>query len=197
MPLRDAASVLDSPAFRRWFAGSKVVDSQGNPLVVYHGSPYPGIRVFDPGSKTTALLGRGIYFTRERDEALEYAKGDAGRVYAVFLRVKRPFIRYQSSFGPAGLAIARKHIGRSAGPGDDYYVDEKLKMLSRGSFLPDNISADMLTSMFLADGHDGVFEGRHICVFDPRQIKSATDNVGTFDPDDPSFLAGVCRPRRR
>lgn len=186
----------DTGAFRRWFGESKVVDSQGDPLVVYHGSPYPGIRVFDPGSKTTALLGRGIYFTRERGEALEYAKGDAGRVYSVFLRVKRPFIRYQSSFGPAGLAIARKHIGRSAGPGDDYYVDEKLKMLSRGSFLPDNISADMLTSMFLADGHDGVFEGRHICVFDPRQIKSATDNAGTYDPYNPSVLAGA-RSRRR
>ena len=180
-------SPLDNAAFRKWFGRSKVVDARGEPLVVYHGSPYLGIKVFDPGHGT-ALLGRGMYFTRDYDEALGYAKGDTETVYPVYLRVEWPFIRYESKFGPKGLALARQHIGRSAGPGSEGYIAGKLKMLAQGSFLPDNIPSAMLTSMFQADGYDGVFEGRHICVFSPTQIKSATDNVGTYALDNPDIF---------
>jgi hypothetical protein len=179
-------SPTDNAAFRRWFGDSKVVDANGEPLVVYHGSSARDIAVFVPG-EGTALLGKGIYFSREREDAVEYAERKGGSVYAVYLRVERPFIRYESEFGPKGLAMAREHIGRLAGPGSAGYVNEKLKMLSRGSFLPDNIPPAMLTKMFQADGYDGVFEGRHICVFSPTQIKSAYLNVGTYDPNDPDI----------
>jgi hypothetical protein len=186
----------DTPAFRRWFGDSKVVDSRGRPLVVYHGGALR-IETFAPGGGT-ALLGKGIYFTREHEEAEDYARRKGGGLYSVFLRVERPFIRYQSTFGPRALDMVRKHLWR--GPGSEGYVNEKLDMLDRGSFLPDNIPPAMLTSLFQADGYDGVFDGRHICVFDPRQIKSATDNVGTFDRTNPSILQGVqgcppCPPR--
>jgi hypothetical protein len=48
-------------------------------------------------------------------------------------------------------------------------------------------------------GYDGVFvwngdEVEEIVVFDPRQVKSATANVGTFDPTDPDLRRN---PRRR
>ena len=33
-----AASVTETPKFKRWFGGSKVVDAKGKPLVVYHGT---------------------------------------------------------------------------------------------------------------------------------------------------------------
>jgi hypothetical protein len=38
MRLHEIISPLSSAAFRRWFRKSKVVDHQGNPLVVYHGT---------------------------------------------------------------------------------------------------------------------------------------------------------------
>jgi len=31
-------TTIDSPAFQRWFNGSKVVDGSGEPLKVYHGT---------------------------------------------------------------------------------------------------------------------------------------------------------------
>lgn len=31
-------SITDNPQFMRWFKGSKIVDKNGNPLIVYHGS---------------------------------------------------------------------------------------------------------------------------------------------------------------
>jgi len=40
-------SMLDNPNFMKWFKGSKVVDKNGKPLVVYHGSKNAGFSVFD------------------------------------------------------------------------------------------------------------------------------------------------------
>ena len=32
---------IDSPFFQAWYRGSRLVDAQGNPVVMYHGSPPP------------------------------------------------------------------------------------------------------------------------------------------------------------
>lgn len=46
-------------------------------------------------------------------------------------------------------------------------------------------------------GRDGVITDlKEYVVFDPRQIKSATDNRGTFDPTNPDILNGLRRRRR-
>jgi hypothetical protein len=47
-------------AFWRWFGDSKVVDAEGRPLVVYHGSPVAGFIEFDP-SKINASDPDGPY----------------------------------------------------------------------------------------------------------------------------------------
>lgn len=47
-------------------------------------------------------------------------------------------------------------------------------------------------------GYDGVdFGGQEYIAFEPTQIKSATDNIGTFDPSNPDvrFHAGSALPR--
>ena len=189
----------DTDAFRRWFAGSRVVDAQGRPLVVYHGSKRKGFRVFEPtrglpAGTGQAVLGEGIYFTVSAQEAKRYA-GRGGQVVAAFLRVTRPFRVRQDWFGPSAEAIAVAHMTREVGAA--WARDQWARARAYKTLLGTSIPPAVLTSMMQAEGFDGVVEGPHVCVFDPRQIKSATDNVGTFDPDDPSFLAGVSRPRRR
>lgn len=62
--------------FWRWFGGSKVVDEQGRPMVVYHGTT----REFDTFDMSFANvesdLGRGFYFTNdEQDVAVNYEDG--------------------------------------------------------------------------------------------------------------------------
>jgi len=39
-------------------------------------------------------------------------------------------------------------------------------------------------------GFDGIVSGGHYVVYDPRQVKSALGNRGTFDPKDLNFLNG-------
>lgn len=78
-------SAPTTPEFKKWFAGSVVVDDKGNPDIVYHGGP-KGIKKFQSG--TTGI----IYFTHDKTYADAYAKrrqGD-GAVYKAYLSLKNP-----------------------------------------------------------------------------------------------------------
>ena len=63
-----------TPEFKKWFGNSKVVDEDGNPLVVYHGTAITDINKFKPSVDTNGNLGDGIYFTESKDAASEFAK---------------------------------------------------------------------------------------------------------------------------
>lgn len=65
--------------FKKWFNGSKVVDRNGNPLIVYHGSEFE----FDE------FIG-DCYFTDDFYIADGYASGEY--VYEVYLSMKNPLI---------------------------------------------------------------------------------------------------------
>lgn len=59
--------------FKKWFGKSKVTDSTGKPLVVYHGTTHD-FTTFDP-SKTTkdSFYGQGLYFTSSKKDLENYA----------------------------------------------------------------------------------------------------------------------------
>jgi GNAT superfamily N-acetyltransferase len=58
-----------TPAFRRWFGDSKVVDSEGKPLVVHHGTTAGEFDAFRPNYRKKEQLSFGIYFTEGRGMA--------------------------------------------------------------------------------------------------------------------------------
>ena len=78
--------------FKRWFGdwendpanASKVVDENGEPLVVYHGSPAIDIESFDRSkdiSDKSGLKEVGTYFSTNPELAEEYAKKDINIEY--------------------------------------------------------------------------------------------------------------------
>lgn len=67
-------------AFKRWFGDSKVVDAQGKPLVVYHGTQ---------ADFTEFNSGGMAYFTPNKETAKNYS-GEDGNVMAVYLSIKNP-----------------------------------------------------------------------------------------------------------
>jgi len=92
---------IDTPQFKNWFGESKVVDSNGEPLVVYHGMPgeFEGETLYK--SKYGAL-GEGIYFTSDPEAASRFAAGlrgsrvgeepkVQGNVVPAYLKIERPF----------------------------------------------------------------------------------------------------------
>ena len=86
-----SADMTSTPAFRRWFGNSKVVDGAGRPLVVYHGTDAE-FDVFDSTatskrwSRKGRLLGEGFYFTSDPRTAASYGN----TVIAVYLRIENP-----------------------------------------------------------------------------------------------------------
>jgi predicted amidophosphoribosyltransferase len=71
----DQAKPTGTPEFKRWFGDSKVVDDEGRPLVVYHGTNQ-NIEAFSKsrlGANTGAISAKAFFFTEHPDEAGEYA----------------------------------------------------------------------------------------------------------------------------
>ena len=86
------------PEFKAWFGdwendpanASKVVDENGEPLVVYHGTN-SDFNTFKFDKTTIGTFGKGFYFTNDRDFALNYAKGVNGKILSCFLKINKIF----------------------------------------------------------------------------------------------------------
>lgn len=93
----------ETEAFKKWFGSSRVVDENGKPLVVYHGSP-ENFKEFDHSKigRIGTSEGKGFYFTPERSRAYGYVdRGDGGKngkVYEVYLSIQKPMSLTQNEF---------------------------------------------------------------------------------------------------
>ena len=91
----------ETPEFKAFFKGSKVVDAKGKPLVVYHGTRGAAEEsgfAFDYsriGSQGRAE-GAGFYFTTDKNVGAGYAEG--GLNMEVFLSIKKPMAYDMAGF---------------------------------------------------------------------------------------------------
>ena len=93
---RTAGDQTQTEAFKKWFGDSKVVDAEGNPLVVYHGTG-GDFTVFDRSKSRRGNLGDGFYFTPDPNEAGAFAgkstfNKDGGNLIAAYISLKNPAI---------------------------------------------------------------------------------------------------------
>ncbi|SVE57438.1 uncharacterized protein METZ01_LOCUS510292, partial [marine metagenome] len=83
--------LLESPTFIKWFKGSKVVDKNNKPLLVYHGTN-TDIKKFS----TEHNIRKAIWFTDSAKDAAEWAvwgKGEAGNnIIPAYVSLKDPLI---------------------------------------------------------------------------------------------------------
>jgi len=178
--------ITDSPEFREWFGDSQVVDENGDPLVVYHGSPdVRGILKY--GFRTD----EGAFFSSDRRVAETYADDSRAFDYqnaepfnaAVYLSIQNPMIvdaEGQHWRGTQGVVDAAREDGHD------------------GVIIRNTI--DEYNSR---EGEGGIVSDVYV-VFEPGQVKSAmrgnarsridgidlgsVENVGTFDRNDPRIL---------
>jgi len=197
---------VDTPAFKRWFGDSKVVNMWGQPLVVYHGSLQGDIEVFAVPEHRGRLY--PMFFFSDNDEvAAEYGE----HVYSVYLRIERPLV--VDAKGADWTAIPRSAIKMRGWAAQDKKAAQEFMEDNRGALSPyfealdEDTSTDVIGALAQALGFDGAIINNVIdsasgdtyvpttvyVVFDPTQIKSARENAGTFDPDDPSIYRN---PRR-
>lgn len=151
------ADVTESRQFKRWFgdwqkkprSASKVVNADGTPKVVYHGTA---------GEFNTFRSKNGAYFF---SESLDYAESmmeerKGSRIIQAYLDMRRP-LRVQMQPGEfSDPAAETKYLREAKANGNDGVIFE------------------------LRTGNELVDDTFYV-VFSPTQIKSATDNIGTFD----------------
>jgi hypothetical protein len=156
--------------FKGWFGdwegdpenASKVVDKNGEPLPVYHGTRKDKFSVFYTGEHT-GYAGRkqsGAFFSADKDYANSYGEN----LTVAFLNVRKPLVTTEYP------DISRLN---------DAIINSLEKKYDGVIF---NDIADGTT---YAPKEDSFF--LEIAVFSPIQIKSATDNDGTFSIENPSI----------
>jgi hypothetical protein len=95
----------DSPYFKKWFGKSKVVDENGEPLVVYHGTKAK----FNEFERSRGgEFGSGMYFTENIDSAKMFGGFQAGDSEVVtmpaYLTLKNPLITSDRNI-PRGAGV--------------------------------------------------------------------------------------------
>ena len=75
----------NTSAFKKWFGNSKVVDENGNPLVMYHGTT-ADFTEFDTTKR--AIAGEGSFFSSTPSNS--FAQGEGGRIIPAYLSFKNP-----------------------------------------------------------------------------------------------------------
>ena len=90
----EKAQQMVADAFKAKYPNAKVVDENGNPLIVYRGgSP---MNIFNPeDASKTAMYGRGYYTTPHYGAAEEYSvarTGEKNNIQPVYLNVENPFV---------------------------------------------------------------------------------------------------------
>lgn len=174
--------------FINWFGdwinnpseASKVIDENGEPLVVYHNSK-KDFNTFKPNSDNY------IYFTSDA----EYAKDlKGGKQYEVFLNLKNPL----DITGDANILweerntiITEDDYLRFRRSGHNYHFTDlslqhtSMKKLRNSGLLNDKDGIIGYDTSGLNEKGEWLYsEGTEYVVFNPNQIKSATDNTGEF-----------------
>jgi len=91
----------ETPEFKSKFAGSKVVDAEGAPLRVYHGTKFTGEELDSNLRKSAPVYRQGTYFAIDPKLANEFAtRGDAegGNVRPVYVKLENPYISDANDF---------------------------------------------------------------------------------------------------
>lgn len=167
--------------FWNWFGGSKVKDENGRPKVVYHGTD-ADFNEFDLKADRVNRGNNpeGVYLTPDKHEAGDYGKN----VMPLYAKAENTYIEGTSKVNQK-MAEKYGEILKNNYPGyGDDWVDSVLvpDFIRTGRFK--DIAGHFKTEVMKAGGYDSWQDGRHIIVFDPGQIKSATGNQGTFNPEE-------------
>lgn len=168
-----AAAQEKRKGFDAWFSGSKVVDAQGRPLVVYHGGG-PGKDQQGIGQFTRKDGGRAIWASTV-DVANTYAgQGGGATMYPLYLDIKNPLV-----YDAAGRTWQELEF-----EGERLSTDDLAEIAEQRGY--DGLIIRNIRDEDSDDGGDAPAD--HFAAFKSAQVKSAIGNRGTFDPTDPNIL---------
>lgn len=195
--------ITKTPAFIKWFKNSKVVDKNGKPIILYHGTPVGDLTEFKKGL---------IYLSPNKEIADMYQSPNASSIsfgkkvttpatLAVYAKIEKPFDTRNAKDRKIFL---NEFLGKDGGY-DENGDETEHSWGSNGTNLTDKGLPDWTDvedlHHFLKDkgydydgiiadeggmggyGEDVIDRGLSYVAFDSTQIKSV-DNAGTFDENN-------------
>jgi hypothetical protein len=178
----------DTPEFKQWFKGSKIVNEDGTPKAMYHGTTGNISEFKISEKKNRTSMPDGFYFTSDPKEASDYATNDENaNVIPVYLNVKNPFNLTGKNKITNEMVMQFRDELRKDNPGLGFdWIQSKVELFkekaARGGMPFPNISfpTDAMQRVFQVGGYDGLIDGgRHIVAFEPNQIKSVYNQTPT------------------
>jgi hypothetical protein len=208
-----------TPAFRQWFGNSKVVDAQGKPLVVYHGTAESGLKgdAFNKdllGSVTKSRSAKaGFFFVADKETARGYSRVANEKPVADLIARSEAAERAGRWDLAHDLIAQAEKLEQESNPKENV-IEAYLSIKNPFQFdakgerfldIQDAIHEAIKTAK--SGDHDGIVlhnlidnadwgssrETDHWIAFESTQIKSANSNRGTFDPKDPRIQYSVER----
>jgi Family of unknown function (DUF6302)/ADP-Ribosyltransferase in polyvalent proteins len=180
----------DQNNFKGWFKDSKVVDSAGRPMVVYHSSP-ARFTVFDTS--------KGAHFgTAEQAENLKKTGEKETRTFYLSIQnpLRLPDLGVWHNFNNVHANLFRHEI----------ITREEADTIWEAWQQSDGAGWAMLKRTLIQKSYDGVVyaneqegPGDSYIIFWPEQAKSADKNNGEFSSNSPSVYEAEdrSRPRKR
>jgi hypothetical protein len=164
-----------TPEFTRWFGDSKIVDENGYPLRIYHGTT-ADITKFKV-SKEGGALGNGIYATPDAEFAGGYADETGGNVMPLYASIKNPLVIDGSiARDPMIEALVRLGVDRA-----------KAERIVEKAYDEKGYITNEVKSRAVAQGYDGITQFRdgklaEIVAFNPAQLKTVFNERPTDSP---------------
>lgn len=162
--------------FWKWFVDSKVVDSEGRPLVVSHGTRSE----FDTFKDNP----EGIHFGEESQAKM---RSGSKRIIYSYLAINNP----KKSKDTSGYWTKAVKSAKSSGFDGIIYLNryEGIPLESFENARSKGITDEMMDNMSDKDFLKLIPEAKYSYIaFSPTQIKSATGNNGDFNPNEPNIL---------
>nr|DAX80288.1 MAG TPA: crystallin beta/gamma motif-containing protein [Caudoviricetes sp.] len=197
----------ETEAFKKWFGNSQIVNDDGTPKIMYHGTPNGTFEEFKEGTN---------YFTENVEYADRYKNPSASSIsygkvennpttHAVYIKMEKPFDTRDEE---ARQIYEDEFMGQEGGldeegeETDHYWLSDGTE-LSEHTGLPDWMEADALyhflkdqgydyDGIIVDEGADGGFgdevksRGIAYITFEPTQVKNVKNN-GEFDPENPNM----------
>jgi hypothetical protein len=189
----------NTEAFKQWFGDSKVVDENGEPLVVYHGTAQSLIGgAFS--SEQAKSEGLAFYFSHSplmknpAENANDYAKnrlGEEQQVMPVYLSIENPLVVGFTEPMPTGDAAIEKWLdrmgkfNRSIDMSKEQYFQKAIREAKKSGH--DGVIVRNIEDVANDVGKMFTEETDVYIAFKPNQIKSATGNIGTYNRENPDI----------
>ncbi len=192
-----------SPAFKQWFGESKIVNKDGTPMIMYHGTRRDFTTPETRGNRNA------FFVSPDPNFANKYALNDldwypdkkgfgpveeGAQVYPVYISAKNPFDYENADHLAKIIPNFRKALKEQEGY-DRSTIEDLVDDLRAGKWTSVEFANDY--DLFELAGFDAFYTkemGRkNLGVLYPNQIKSATGNMGTYSAESPDIRYSLKR----